>query len=196
MFSSKGTKMALNTRFLDEFGVKYLTGSDNDTCAYDTLWPWCGRTLPRSGVNNHQDGQLVNSHRSTNEKYEKSHIDPKICVFVTDLFLWFIMVHHGSSWFIMVHLVISVSLDWFGGLAQHFSSEIHESMCLDTPHARPRAVLDFTKTYGTFLSSQTKGLSFTKVDTWFQVGCFFDVFVGGIIQEAWNGLANPRKPNP
>ena len=43
--------MALNTRFLDEFDVKYLTGSDNDTCAYDTLWPWCGRTLPRSGVN-------------------------------------------------------------------------------------------------------------------------------------------------
>ena len=29
--------MALNTRFLDEFGVKYLTGSDNDTCAYDDL---------------------------------------------------------------------------------------------------------------------------------------------------------------
>ena len=29
--------MALNTRFWDEFGVKYLTGSDNDTCAYDTL---------------------------------------------------------------------------------------------------------------------------------------------------------------
>ena len=24
--------MELNTRFLDEFGVKYLTGSDNDTC--------------------------------------------------------------------------------------------------------------------------------------------------------------------
>ena len=45
--------MALNTRFLDEFDVKYLTGSDNDTCAYDTLWPWCGRTLPRSGVNYH-----------------------------------------------------------------------------------------------------------------------------------------------
>ena len=45
--------MALNTRFLDEFGVKYLTGSDNDTCAYDTLWPWCGRTLPRSGVNSY-----------------------------------------------------------------------------------------------------------------------------------------------
>ena len=43
--------MALNTRFLDEFGVKYLTGSDNDTCAYNTLCPWCGRTLPQSGVN-------------------------------------------------------------------------------------------------------------------------------------------------
>ena len=37
IFSSKGTKMVLNTRFLDEFGVKYLTGSDNDTCAYDTV---------------------------------------------------------------------------------------------------------------------------------------------------------------
>ena len=37
MFSSKGTKIALNTRFLDDCGVKYLTGSDNDTCAYDTL---------------------------------------------------------------------------------------------------------------------------------------------------------------
>ena len=30
MFSSKGTKIALNTRFLDDCGVKYLTGSDND----------------------------------------------------------------------------------------------------------------------------------------------------------------------
>ena len=52
ILSSKSTKIALNTRFLDEFDVKYLTGSDNDICAYDTLWPWCGRTLPRSGVNN------------------------------------------------------------------------------------------------------------------------------------------------
>ena len=31
MFSSKGTTIALNTRFLDDCGVKYLTGSDNDT---------------------------------------------------------------------------------------------------------------------------------------------------------------------
>ena len=29
-FSSKGTRIALNTRFLDDCGVKYLTGSDND----------------------------------------------------------------------------------------------------------------------------------------------------------------------
>ncbi len=145
--------------------------------------------------------KMVNLSTATDrpmKNMEKSHIDPKICVFVTDLFLWFIMVH------LVISVVISVSLDWFGGLAHHFSSEIRKnprlsgshwfrSPCLDTPHARPRAVLDFTKTYGTFLSSQTKGLSFTKVDTWFQVGCFFVVLVGGW---SWHGLANPRNPSP
>lgn len=137
-------------------------------------------------TNNRQDGRLVQiSHRSTKEEIFSLTLtvnDPKICVFVTDFFLWFIMLHHGSEFGLIWEDLLTIFPTKIISSAQ-LSTESTESdpeSCLDTPHARPRAVLDFTKTYGTFLSSQTKGLSFTKcVDAWLQVGSVLLFFGDG-----------------
>lgn len=56
-----------------------------------------------------------------------------------------------------------ISPSYFAGDTIKTFEQLDVLAVLDTPHARPRAVLDFTKTYGTFLSSHTKGLIKSKV---------------------------------
>ena len=85
-FSSKGTKMLINTSFLEVFDIKYFTGSNNDSndnnhnhnhnhnhnnnnnkkknniclCVLHCvcLRPWSGRTLPQSGINSNGMNQI------------------------------------------------------------------------------------------------------------------------------------------
>ena len=54
---------------LDKFWVE-------PTCVYDTLWPWCGRTLPRSGVNT----RLISSHGTCALPNTQHHLEPNINV--------------------------------------------------------------------------------------------------------------------